>query len=142
MTDQENSRFEMFLGVREFKNTEAARSRVSPECSSAAMVLAKVGAVALPAMAAIALRSAAKPLSKAGTKCSMRTRSNGGIWNGVVHAPSRGFCPGGRILISFALGLAGGADFLARALLPAALFLLVMWGSMGPLDGGSYGRLR
>src|SRR5256885_9804436 len=106
------------------KNTAEARSRASPERSSASMVLAKVGAAALPAMAAISLRLVAKPRSKAGTKCSISMRSNGGIWNGVVQASRSGFFLVGRVSIVLVLtldfGLARGAtlgDFCLALLL-------------------------
>src|SRR4029079_914701 len=94
------------------------------------MGLANVGAAASSAMAAIALRSAAKPFTNAGTKCSISMRSNGGILKGVVQASSSGFWPGGRTFISSTLGFAAAAAARGRGLLGVLGFvrLLTMTG--------------
>ena len=73
------------------------------------MVLAKVGAASVPAMAAISLRLAAKPRSNAGMKCSISMRSNGGISKGVVHASSSGLVVAGLAFAAVALRLLVGA---------------------------------
>ena len=112
---------------------------MSPERSNASMVLTKVGVAAWPTMAATSLRLAAKPLSNAGTKCSMAMRSNGGIWNGVAQASSSGFCPGGRIFISCGLASAGGCDLAAEAAFDVLCFACLL--TMTDLSAaGSIGR--
>ena len=121
------------------KNTAEARSRASPERSSASMVLENVGAATLPTIAAISLRLAAKPLSKAGTKCSISMRSNGGIWNGVVQASSNGFFAAGRrfAFLASSLGLARAAAFgvLGFGVLARRSSLCSLWARHG-LDIG------
>ena len=81
------------------KNTDDTRSSSRPAPSSASIVLAKVGAARLLAMASISARFSSKPFSMAGRKCSVRTLSKGGTSNGVVHRSSSGFGPAAALLL-------------------------------------------
>ena len=72
------------------KNTEQTRSSASPERSIASIVLAKLGASELPAIASISALFAARATSKAGWKCAGFTSAKGGASKGPVHGASNG----------------------------------------------------
>ena len=73
------------------KKTLETRSRSRPLFSSASMVLPKLGAAGLAAMASISARWAASARSKAGRKCSGLIAASGGRPNAPVQSVSSGF---------------------------------------------------
>src|SRR5438128_2988332 len=97
----------LVLAPTRLENVVETRFSSWPERSIATMVLAKVGADLLLAMASISADCWRMPSSKAGAKSSLWILSKAGYWNGRVLGLAKGF-------------EAGSADGAAQATLAKA----------------------